>query len=169
MIDDQMYRLVCVDLQSKSSFPSYEEVTQHYKKLDKAMKFIESNRHTHILFVVSDRLGEESLSRLKIYRHVRNVFILNYSLEDLKINPDQHEALVGIFRSEDQLIDAVREKIVTLEKQVLPFSVFDQRQRTSQDLTRGFNTFLWYQVLFYTLRQMPADEQAKEGNVKSMF
>lgn len=166
MTDDQMYRLVCLDLQSKSPFHSYKQVTQYCKNLNKAVKFIESNRHTHILVVVSDRLAEESLSRLETYRHVRHIFIRNYSSEDLEIDPDQHESLVGIFRSEEELTDAVREKIVTLEKQVLPFSVFNQQQHNSQDLTRRFNTFLWYQVLFHTLRQMPANDQAKEEMLK---
>ncbi len=131
-----------------------------------AMAFIESMRHAHILFVVSNHLATEALSRLKIHRHVRDVFILNHSSESLKINLDQHESLVGIFHSKDELDYAVQTRIVSMEKQALPFSVFDQTQRTSKDLANEFNTFLWHQVLFHTLRQMPADEQAKEEMLK---
>ena len=80
----------------------------------------------------------------------------------MEINPDEHESLVEIFHSEDELEHAVQTKIVSMEKQALPFSVFDQTQRTSKDLAKEPNNFLWYQVLFHTLRQMPADTQAKE-------
>ena len=157
-----MYRVVCLDLPSESLFQSYSRLIDRYTDLNMAMTFIKSMRHVPIFFVVSNHLAKEALSQLKLYRHVRDVFILNYSSEALKINFDQYESLVGIFNSENELDHAVQTKIVSIEKQALPFSVFDQTQRTSQDLTKEFNTFLWYQVLFHTLKQMPADEQAKE-------
>lgn len=162
MNNDGMFRLVCLDLPSESIFQSYSKMTDRYMDLNMAIAFIESMRHTHVLFVVSHHLAKEALSRLKVHRHVRDVFILDHSPESLKINLDQYEFSAEMFHSEEEIDHAVQTKIVSMEKQTLPFSVFDQTQRTSKDLAKEFNIFLWYQVLFHTLRRMPADDQAKE-------
>jgi hypothetical protein len=158
MVNHEMYRVVYVDIPLKS----YSKMIDRYTELKMAMSLIESIRHVQIIFVVSNNLANEALIQLKSHRHVRDVFILNNSSECLKIDVNQHESLVGIFNNENELNDAIQTKIVSIEKQVLPFSVFDQTQRTSKDLSNEFNSFLWYQVLFHTLKQMPADEQAKE-------
>jgi hypothetical protein len=162
MANNEMFRLVCLDLPTEPFFQSYSKMIHRYTDLDMVMAYIEFMRQTPVFFIVSDRLAEEALSRLKLHRHVRDVFIFNHSSESLKINLEQHESLAGIFQCEDELDHAVQTRIVFMEKQALPFSVFDQIQRTSKDLANEFNAFLWYQVLFHTLRQMPADERAKD-------
>lgn len=166
MVNDEIFHLVCLDISTESLFEPYSKICTRYTDINMTMKFIESMRHTYILFIVSDHLAKETLIRLKNYRHIRNVFIFNQSAQSLKINVDEYESFVRIFQSKSELEDAVQTQIVSIEKQALPFSVFDQTQRSSQDLAKKFNIFLWYQVLFYTLKQMPTDEQAKEEMLK---
>jgi hypothetical protein len=162
MDDNAMCHLVCLDLRTESLFQSYSRIIHRYTDIDVAITFIDSMRHVYILLTVSDHLAKETLTRLKFYRHVRGVFVLNQSSECSEMKCDEHESLVGIFQSESELEHAVQTQIVSIEKQALPFSIFDQMQQSSKDITNKFNIFLWYQVLFHTLKQMPADEQAKE-------
>ena len=80
----------------------------------------------------------------------------------MKIERDINQISRPSFFMGHPLVEAVEKRIVTLQKQVFPFSIYDQRQLSTKDLSRESNAFLWYQVLFHVLRQMPADEQAKE-------
>lgn len=162
MDDNAMFYLVYLDLPTELLFEPYSKPTHRYIDIDAAITFIESNRHVHILLVVSDRLAREVLTRMKLYRHIRNVFIFTQSTDSLKIKSDKSDFLIEIFHSDRELEQAVQTQIISIEKQVLPFSVFDETQQSSKDLTEKFNTFLWYQVLFHTLKQLPTDEQARE-------
>ncbi|CAF0858223.1 unnamed protein product [Adineta steineri] len=164
MNNDETCYLVYVDLPTESLFEPYSRITHRYTDIDIAVTFIKSTRHADILLVVSDRLAKEILSRIKLcrYRHVRNIFILRQSIDASKIKFDKHDYLPEIFETVSELEHAVQTQIISMEKQAFPFSMFDQTQQSSKDVTKKFNTFLWYQVLFHTLKQLPADEQARE-------
>ena len=159
--------LVCLDLSldsllDRSRFQVWSSIIHRYTNLDEALTFIASIRYKQVLFIVSDHFAIEALARIQTYRHVRDIFIFNRSLKSLQINCDHNETLLELFQSENELHDAVQTRIVLKEKQVVPFSVFDQRQQSTKDLSKEFNVFLWYQVLFHTLQKLPADRQAKE-------
>ncbi len=61
MASDEMFRLVCLDIPSGSFFQSYSRMIHRYTDLKMAMAFIESMRHVHILFVVSNHLARKNL------------------------------------------------------------------------------------------------------------
>ncbi|CAF1209150.1 unnamed protein product [Adineta ricciae] len=162
MDENETFYLVFVDLPTEFSPEPYSKLTRRYSDVDAAMAFIESKRQVHVLLIVADRLAKEIHTRLKLCRHIRSFLVFTRSLSPLTVKFDQHDPIPEIFRSESKLEQAVQAECISLEKQALPFSVFDQMQRSSQDLKSKFNTFLWYQILFHTLKQLPTDEQAKE-------
>lgn len=133
-----------------------------FTELESAMTFLKSIQYEQVLLVVSSIFADETLSQVRNLRIVQDVFIFDCNSSDQKINPDQCNAEVVVLNSRAELLAAVKERIVVFQKQVFNFSICDQMQRSTKDLSKESNAFLWYQVLFHVLRQMPADEQAKE-------
>ena len=122
MFIDEMIRLVSLDLPPESVCRPYSTLIHRYSDLTEVMVFIESLRHEQILFIVSDRLAEEALSQMKLYRHVRDLFILNCSPKPLKIDLERSRSAVEIFHSENKLHEAVETRVVSMEKNSLCLS-----------------------------------------------
>ena len=137
-------------------------IIHQFTELKLAMTFLKSIQYEQVLLIVSSTLADETLSRIRNLRIIQDVFIFDCSSSDQRNNPDQSNAEVVVFNSRVDLLAAVEKRIVIFQKQVFNCSICDQMQRSTKDLSKESNAFLWYQVLFHVLRQMPADEQAKE-------
>jgi hypothetical protein len=48
-----------------------------------------------------------------------------------------------------------------VEKQLMAFSLFDQKLKSTRDLSKDSASFLWNQLLLYVLKKLPQDEQVK--------
>lgn len=168
---DQDFLLVWLDENTHDSselspfiarLPQRTSVLHSFTELESTMAFVKSIQYEQVLLIVSSTFADEMLSRIKNLRIIQDVFIFDCGSSNRRINSDQCNAEVAIFSSQAELFVAVEKKIVVFQKQVFNFSTCDQMQRSTKDLSKESNTFLWHQILFHVLRQMPADEQAKE-------
>jgi hypothetical protein len=137
-----------------------------FTDLSSALHFIESIRNQQIILIVSEILSRETLSLTRSIRAVQAVFIFckNSSVDETLLN--EYPTFEGIFTRKSELRARIRKTISLVEKQIVAFSMFDQTQKSTRDLSKESNIFLWYQVLFYVLRQMPADKMAKKEMLK---
>jgi hypothetical protein len=131
-----------------------------------AFSLINSIKNQQIILIVSDTLARETLALTRSIRAVQAVFVFgqNVSIDETLLN--EYPSFEGIFTKRSELYDRLRKTISLIEKQVITFSMFDQKQKSMQDISKESNVFLWYQVLFYVLRQMPADKMAKKEMLK---
>jgi hypothetical protein len=165
------FLLICLDANindSSNSLPVLSLVQNlslslHlFTEFEPAMKFLSTIQYEQIILIVSGVWASQALSRTCKMRQVQDVLVFCCHPQDLREDLNKYSALVGIFTCQAELIASLEKTIAFIHKQVLTFSIFDQMQRPTKDLSRESNAFLWHQVLFYTLRHMPTDEQAKE-------
>jgi hypothetical protein len=149
-------------IETQSMFRELNSNVLFFTDVKSAIGLIESDQYEQMILVVSDAFVWTVLPLTRKIRSLQAVFIFGRNPQVGENLLKQYTSIVGIFDSRTDLLKSIQETIPLLEKQLLTFTMFDQTQRLTKDLTKESNAFLWYQVLFYVLRQMPADQQAKD-------
>ena len=132
------------------------------RDIDIAMNFIQSNLYKQILVVVSGYYAKQMLSRTRTIRSVRTTFIYCQNVKDYEYLFKEYSLTLSDIVSERlDLMKKIKEVLPSLEKQILTFSMFDQKQKSIKNLSEESNSFLWHQIIFYVLKQIQPDELAK--------
>ena len=129
--------------------------------LSSALRTIALIKNEQVLLIVSEAFSLEALIQTRSIRVVQSVFILCQNIHDYGNLSKTYPKLEGIFTQQSELLVRIQQIIPRIQKQIIAFSTFDQKQQSMRNVSKESNAFLWHQVLFYILRQMPADEQAK--------
>lgn len=140
--------------------------TQLYTCLTKCISLIKSIQDEHIILVVSDAFADQILSQIHNLRSLAEIFILceiNTSFVKLR---SKYSRILNIFTDRDSLLASVRDTFRILQKQSVAFSFFDQKQKSTRDLSKESSTFIWYQLLIDALNKMPHDKKAKTDMLK---
>ena len=130
--------------------------------MSSALRTIGLMKDEQVVLIVSRALSIEALIRTQSIRTVQAVLIFSQNCHDYEDLSNTYPKLQGIFTQQSALLTHLQKIANRIQNQILAFSIFDQKQKSTRDLTTESNAFLWHQVLFHTLRQMPANEQAKE-------
>ncbi|CAF1269401.1 unnamed protein product [Rotaria sordida] len=103
--------------------------------------------------------AKEYLSEVNQKRQVASILIL-----DVLNCPDDSWCSLftkaSLFKNFDTLFAEVVLQIESIVRQALAFSLFDQKQRTTKDLTKESASFLWFQLLVDALKKMPSNKNA---------
>ncbi|CAF1025818.1 unnamed protein product [Adineta steineri] len=134
---------------------------QFYTDPTRCVVFIKSTPNEQILLIVSGALAREVLSQIHDTQQITAVFIFcgnrKYHIELIS----KYSKVVDVFTKQDMLLQSIRDTMLIVEKQLLAFSLFDQKQKSTKDLSKDSASFLWHQLLLHVLKKLPQDEQAK--------
>jgi tetratricopeptide (TPR) repeat protein len=123
---------------------------------------IESIENEQILFIVSDLTARPILPKIQHIRSIIAIFIVCTDRPDDISFMNEYHKIVGIFTDQNNLLESIRQTLNLLEKQSMTFSLFDQKQKSSRDLSKESVSFLWHQIIIYVLKQIPETEQSKQ-------
>ena len=106
------------------------------RDIDIAMDFIQSNLYKQMLIVVSGYYAKQMLSRTRAIRSVRTTFIYCQNVKDYEYLFKEYSLTLSDIVSERlDLMKKIKEVLPSLEKQILTFSMFDQKQKSIKDLS----------------------------------
>jgi hypothetical protein len=132
-----------------------------YTDLTRCVDLIKSITDEQILLIVSGALAREVLSQVHNLRHLAAVFIFcrnrEYHIELIS----QYSKIIDVFTHQEPLLQSIRQTMKIVEKQLMAFSLFDQKLKSTRDLSKDSASFLWNQLLLYVLKKLPQDEQVK--------
>ena len=138
---------------------------QFYTDVEKCVELIQSIKTEHILLVVSGSLARIILPKIYNIRSVRVIFIF---CEKHQLHEDLlHEYPLKVtdvytgWLNRNLLLTSISDTMQLIEKQDMFFRVFNQKQKSTRDLTKESASFLWNRLLIDVLRKMPADDRAK--------
>jgi hypothetical protein len=149
-------------LQTQMRLRNVINYCQFYTNTQLCLDFMRTVNSEKIFLVISGFLARNILPKIHSLRSVASVFLFCVNCHEHKSLLDQYPKLVKIFTDENSLIEAIPKTICLASKQTLAFSLFDQKQRSTKDLTKDSASFLWYQLLIDVLRQMPQTDHAKQ-------
>ncbi|CAF0876762.1 unnamed protein product [Didymodactylos carnosus] len=126
------------------------------------MKKIETEKV--VLIISASHLTRYLIVEVKALRHVDSVFILTDRNANEITDFDSYIndcPKIKIFAKLHDMINYTNQCVKLMLKQAVEFSVFDQKQKSTRDLTRDAASFLWFQVLLSVLQRMPKSESSE--------
>ncbi|CAF1408189.1 unnamed protein product [Adineta steineri] len=149
-------------LLTQSMLIELNPAVQFYSHFDRCLDFIKSITNEQIFLIVSGTFAQQILLQTHHYRSLIAIFIFCSNHQRYKPLMKEYNKITGIFTKQHDLLEAIKEKMNFVEKQTLSFSLFDQKQKSTKDLSQESASFLLHQMLIYVLKQMSQDEQSKQ-------
>ncbi|CAF1228454.1 unnamed protein product [Adineta steineri] len=148
-------------LLTQSMLIELNSAVQFYSHFHRCLDFIKSIKHEQIFLIVSGAFAQQILLQSHRYRPLVAIFIFCSNHQQHIPLMKEYNKITGIFTKQHDLLEAIKEKMNFVEKQILSFSLFDQKQKSMKDLSQESASFLLHQMLIYVLKQMSQDEQSK--------
>ena len=133
-----------------------------YTEVNRCIDLMKTIKDEHVLLILWESFVPTILPQIHELRSIGGIFIFCNQREPYALFKDKYEKIIEIYVDQDSLLGSLRETINLAEKRIIVFSLFDQKQKSSRDLSKESAAFLWHQMLLYVLKQMPHDEQAKQ-------
>ena len=151
---------------AKKKFLEFNENIQMFTDIDQLIQRLKSIHNEQIFLIISGALARKYLSQIHSYRSIYVVFIFCFKPQNYQPLIHQYKKLVGIYSIEQDLIDAIQSNIDIVDKQPLPFYLFDQKQKCVRELSKESATFLSYQMFILVLKQIPQDNSSRQQMIE---
>ena len=108
------------------------------------------------VFLIADYISDTLLADLEPLKQIDSLFLLAPN------PPDEIPIRVTAYCSDQaSLITEVKQAQMQLEKQIAAFSVYDQAEKATRDLSREAGSFLFFQLFKTVILNMPKTTQAR--------
>ena len=152
-----------------SKYPTYK--FHFYDDKQTCVDFISSVSSSETLFLIASvSCAHEVLSTIHGLNQLDSVLI--YSKEEdhemEKSLTHHYPKVIGIFSQFDCLFTSIEEHIDLARKYIESFTFYEQRQRSTRDLSRESGSFLWLRIFKDLVAKLPHDEQAKQEMIDKL-
>ncbi|UJR13122.1 hypothetical protein I4U23_000146 [Adineta vaga] len=135
---------------------------QFYTNTNEFFEIIKSIKNEQIILIISGSFAQIILSILDLYKTIIFIFIFCSNHEYHLSLMNKSTKIHGIFTNQITLYESLYQTINHFNKQIIKFNLFDQKQNLSKDLSKESSLFLWHQMIFNILQQMPQNDQSKD-------
>ncbi|CAF0948433.1 unnamed protein product [Adineta steineri] len=149
-------------LLTQSMLTEVNSAVRFYSHFDRCLDLIKSIKDEQIFLIMSGTFAQRILLQSHHYRSLVAIFIFCSDDQHYKPLMQEYNKIIGIFTDQHDLLESIQEKMNLVEKQILTFSLFVQKQKSLKDLSQESASFLLHQMLNYVLRQMSQDKQSKK-------
>lgn len=119
---------------------------------DKKIFLVVDSEPTTTLLASLDSLSQ--VDSLFVYSSTSNAQPGNNSMEGNRIT--------SRCNNDQTLVNAIRESCEGVEKQTAAFSLYDQKEKTTRDLSKEAGSFLFFQMFKTVLLHMPKTAESKQ-------
>ncbi|CAF4944081.1 unnamed protein product [Rotaria sp. Silwood1] len=133
-----------------------------HQQTDTCIQYIESIKNEKIFLVCSGSSSTDILSNVHKLQQIDTIFILCTRKENNDQLIQQYPKIIGIFTDIETLIKNIQYNIVSAAKQLAIFNLYNEKQKSTRDLSRESAEFLWFQMLKDVLLNLPQTLHAKE-------
>lgn len=116
-----------------------------------------------MLLIVSGSLSRDVLPYVHGLNSVDSIFIFcSNRMAHEGVKREYAPKVIDIYTDHDTLRQAVRQQLSLLSEQMMALSFFDQKQKSTKELTKEAASFLWFQIMFNVLIQLPQNTSSKK-------
>ena len=133
-----------------------------HTELDQCLTQIFSIKDEKIFVITSGARASELLPCIAKIRQIDSVFIFCMKEARYQHLLSTYKKIVGIYTDLKSLCISIQEQIDLVEKQFATFSYFDQRQKSTKNLSKESAEFLWFQLFNNVMLRLPHNQQAKK-------
>ena len=127
--------------------------------------YIKSVHNEIIVLISCDTLAIDILPQIQRCRQLDSVFIFSPTtsvIRHVNLLTEYPSKVVGVFTDINHLIEKFIHRLHLISKHMTALSVFNQKQKSSRNITKESGSFLWFHLLFDVLKQFPQTEKSKE-------
>lgn len=140
----------------------FNPAAQFYTDKIRCINVIKCMKQEQVLLIISGALAREVLPEIHGLRFLIAVFIFCRNRDyHIKIM-SEYSKIIDVFTVQEKMLAVLQGTMEIVEKQICTFSLFDQKQKSTRQLSKDAASFMWHQLLLYVLKKMPQDEHAKE-------
>lgn len=128
--------------------------------------FITSNVHETIFLITSISSATSILPNTHEMRQLDSIFLIPDQSE--KISEDlfeRYSKIIGIYSQSSLLFESIKENVTLASKQSETFKFYDQKQKSTRDLSKESATFLWSKLFRDIFVELPLDKYARTDMV----
>ncbi|CAF3335825.1 unnamed protein product [Rotaria sp. Silwood2] len=120
-----------------------------------------------IFLVTSGRDATMILEEIHALTQVDSIFIFCFKPKKYQNLLQKFSKLIGIYTERQDLLNALKENIILVEKHLETFSFYSQhKQKTTRDLSKESAEFLWFQMFKDVILRLPRDSHAKQQMIE---
>ncbi|CAF4151590.1 unnamed protein product [Rotaria sp. Silwood2] len=120
-----------------------------------------------IFLVTTERDATRILEEIHALTQVDSIFIFCFKPKKYQNLLQKVSKLIGIYRERQDLLNALKENIILVEKHLEEFSFYSQhKQKTTRDLSKESAEFLWFQMFKDVILRLPRDSHAKQQMIE---
>ena len=148
-------------MNSQTLLLEFNPAAQFYTDPIRCVNVIKSIQQEQILLIISGALARDVLPQIHGLRILIAVFVFCRNRAYHVKLMSEYSKIVDVFTAQEELLQSLRNTMDTVEKQMFAFSLFDQKQKSTRDLSKDSASFLCHQLLIHVLKRMPQDDHAK--------
>ena len=116
-----------------------------------------------IFLVVDKEPTDTLLTALESLSQVDSLFVYSPTFDGQPDNKaTQNSRVISRCNNEEALMNAIQESREGLEKQTAAFSLYNQKEKATRDLSKEAGSFLFFQMFKTVLLNMPKTTEAKQ-------
>jgi hypothetical protein len=130
-----------------------------YSNMDECINCLQLIKKEKFILVIAGNDVVDTMPRIDKIRQIDAIFIACTKMEE----HDQFDGKInGIFIDDEEMMDAIRQQIEIIHKQLEVFSFYRLNQRYIRNLKTDWAEFLWFHVFKHVVIHLPHDESAKK-------
>lgn len=110
-----------------------------------------------IFLILDQEPNEIFLTVLESLSQIDSLFVYSSIF-----NPEENNHVVNRCRNDEDLLHSIEQSLDGLEKQTAAFSLYNQKEKATRDLSKESGSFLFFQLFKTVLLHMPQTDQSKQ-------
>ncbi|CAF1310841.1 unnamed protein product [Didymodactylos carnosus] len=134
-----------------------------FTEQDAFLDYLRMKETEKILAVVGgSSMDAVLLDHMHSLSQVDAIFLLYTTKDDVDEWSDKYTKLMGCYKDQSEMLDDIEKNVKMMLKQTAAFSLYDQKQKATRDLTSESGSFLFFQLFKDVLLNMEMTDTAKQ-------
>jgi hypothetical protein len=152
--------------QTKQQLRSINNFVIFHTNLDECVTMIRSINKEKIFLITSGSKASQLLPHVAQLRQLDSIFIFCIKRDKYLNLLDEQPKIIDIYTDLSELCAAIRQEIGFFNEQLQTFSVFDQRKKSTKDLSKQSAEFLWFHLFHHIILDLPRNQRAKKQMIE---
>jgi hypothetical protein len=137
-----------------------------HTQLNSYFHFIESiEKQKFFLIISSSQFSSDIIN----YRQIEAIFIFSFNDDPYKHILDENTKIIGFYDNFKSFCSSIEQEIKSIKKEFYRWTLFDEDEYETKDLSKQSNEFLWFQLFHDVILHFPHDEKAKKEMIDSCY
>ncbi|CAF2118532.1 unnamed protein product [Rotaria magnacalcarata] len=127
------------------------------------VNYMRSVENEKIFLITSGKVAASIIHEIEGLKQVDSIFIFCLKVKKYQDLLHKHEFIVGTYCECSALIDAIKQSVELLHRQLTAFSFYNEhKEKATRDISKESAEFLWFQLFKDVILQMPRSNRAKQ-------